>query len=382
VFYFEATGATADDVALALSDFFNVSVLVHGDMGKKSVNGRLKAATLDEGIDSLCFLIGTKYRKLGDDIYFVGGSSSKVIKQFAGNGLKPGELGGLREGVSLVADRIVVETDQVRASQIQEVVEGLTNRRSLTLEIYAIDVSELDVNRVNAWLQAVRLGGSYFANTAIPYVGMAEAASGAANAVVNPDAYKARGFNGLADVQVLFDFMRDLVSSRLILREQIQVLSGGRSRFQSGQVVEDVTYTTAGQTSGQLVSGISRRTVGLTVEVGASCMGSTNWFVEIRLADSAIAGDEEFTTDYEGERIISEGESFFLLAAFTRNTQQSTRDGIPVLSSIPGIGKVFRKGETLKRKRHVMVLARPVQMGVPSEMPDKFDDVDPKHKRS
>jgi len=353
-------------VALALSEFYNVSVLIHGDMGKKLVTGKLRSADLEQGLEALCFLLGTKSRKVGDDIFLVGGSSSKVIRQFPSNGIKVGELGALREGVSLLGDRVVVETDQVRAAQIQEVIEGLTNRRSLTLEIYVMDVSELDVDRVNSWLTAVKLGAGYFANTAVPYMGAAQAA----DAVIHPDAYRKRGFSGTADIQVMFDFMRDCVDSRLILREQIQVMSGGSSRFESGQVMEDVTYSTAGQTSGQLVSGITRRTVGLTMNVEAVSMGATNWFIQVVMSDSAVLGEDEFKTMYEGERILGERDPFFLLAAFTRNTKQTTGEGVPVLKSLPVVGKWFKKSETLKRKRQVMVLARPVNMGLPAEMPN------------
>lgn len=339
-------------------------MIVYGDTGNQVVTGRLLATNLTQGVEVLCFLLGTKFRKVGEDIYLVGGSAAKVIRQFPSHGLDLTQLGALREGVSLLADQIVVETDQVRANQIGEVVGSLGNRRSLTLEVFMLESGVQDVERINAWLDQLKMGAGYFANSAVPYAGAAQAAGGVVSSIINPDANRKRGFSGMFDGQILLDFVRDNTSIKVQLREQIQVLSGGKSRFQSGEVVEDQTYTSVGTTTGQVVSSINRRTVGLEMDVDATFSG-TNWFLKVRLQDSTMSatGGRELETRYEGERVLTEKEPYFLLASFTRDSKEEIRESIPLLTKLPLIGKVFRKGQNTHEKRQVTVLARPILLG-------------------
>lgn len=352
VFFFEAKGVEASEVAGAISDYFQCSVLIGGGEGSKRLEGRLQCFTLEEAVESLSFLLGGSYRKLGPGIWLVGGKPERTVRDFPSYGLKGADLGLLlREGGGLVGDRVVLETDQVRAARVGEVLETFARRPSLILEVFILDVAQTKVDRVNAWLDTVKVGAGYFENTAIP-----------ATAVLD----RVRGFTWQADVQGLLEFVLNEGEIKVELREQVHVMSGGRARFSSGDVVQDVSYTTVPNTTQQLVSNISRRTVGLTLDIAGVCSG-TNWVLSFELDDSNLTGDHETTTHYQGERQVHEGEGFFLLGSFTRKSVDFIRKGLPVLSEIRGLRSVFSKTITNTVNRNVMILAKPVSVGVHPE---------------
>lgn len=303
--------------------------------------------------------MGVRYRKQSETLYLVGGRTEKRISSFDSYGLRPGELGSLvREGGSLVAGRLLVESDESRVSQIGEVLADFRERPSVTLELFVLSVAQDKVDRVNEWLDSFKVAASYFENSAVPYIGAFGGGVAGANSA---DATRARGFNYRVDASALLDFVRESGDMRVELREQVQVLSGGKSRFSSGEVLTDTTYTTVPGTVGsdQLVSSISRRTVGLSLELEAVASG-TNWFVSVVMEDSTLAGNQERSTKYQGERLIRD-DNWFLLASFTRNTTETTRDGIKLFRGVPVLKSIFRKGGTVDGKRSVMVLCRPVR---------------------
>jgi type II secretory pathway component GspD/PulD (secretin) len=370
-FFFEARDCPAQEVALAIGSYYSVSVLVNGDLSARNVTGRLYAETLTEAVESLAFLLGTRWRPQGNSVFFIGGrTEKKIVSDFPSYGLKAGELGlVLRDGASVVGDRVIVETDEMRASQIGEVLQKFAQRPALTLEIWVLDVSDAKVDYVNAWLNSLSFGAGYFQNTAIPYLNPVTAAAsevgGLGGAVT-----RTRGFAYQVDAQNLLALVNQSSGIKVDLREQIQVLSGGSAEFKSGDVLSDVTYQVlpnAQTQQGQVVSSITRRTVGLQVQLQAVCFGS-NWLVSVDLDDSTLAGTSESTTHYTGSRVVTLGEPYFLLASFTRKQSSRTKDRLPVLSSLPLVGPVFTRSQTNSSLRNVMVLARPVTLG-PSVVP-------------
>jgi len=330
---------------------------------------------LTEAVESLAFLLGARWRAQGTTVFFIGGrTEKKIVTDFPSYGLKAGELGlVLRDGASVVG-----ETDEMRASQIGEVLSKFAQRPALTLEIWVLDVSDSRVDYVHAWLNSLSLGAGYFQNTAVPYLNpMSAAASGVGG--IGGAMTRARGFTYQVDAQNLLALVNQSSGIKVDLREQIQVLSGGSAEFKSGDVLSDVTYQVlpnAQTQQGQVVSSITRRTVGLQVQLQAVCFGSNSacpadrWLVSVDLDDSTLAGTSESTTHYTGSRVVTLGELYFLLASFTRKQSSRTKDGVPVLSSLPLLGSVFTRSQTNNSLRNVMVLDRPVTPGPPAAMFD------------
>jgi len=341
-------------VALALSEHFAVSVLVHGSASAKPVTGRLVCQTLPEALESLAFLLGVKYRADSTGrIFLLGGEAVEIVTQLPSYGLTEREVTALgRDKARLVADRIVLQADQTVTSEVRQVLDGFRERPAITLELFLLDVSESSVDRVNAWLDQVRVGGGYVAKSFL--------AAGTGGATGLPAFQKAAG--PVYDVQVggLLDMLEKERGSRVELRQQVQVLSGSKTTFSSGEVYTDTLYVRQAQTDNDLQSRVERRTVGLTVNLTGVSTGDA-WHFRIDLEDSSFVNQRERSTKVTAERVLGINSGFVNLASFTRKSEERVKSGVPVLSDLGRIGRrIFTKGQTNSANRSLMLLARPV----------------------
>ena len=314
------------------------------------MTGRLVCHTLDEAVSGLCFLLGTSYRKGADSVIFVGGQSEKQIVALPSYGLSEVEVGKvLKASASVVGDRLIVDADEMRIAQVREVMENFRLRPSLVLELYVLDVAESQTDRVNAWLESFSLGAGYFARTFVP-VGTAVEGLAALQTVKGPR-YNVDIATALA--------LQELGSGiKIEMREQVEVMSGSKVEFTSGEVVEDVTFVAQPNTE-QLVSQITRRTVGLVLRLRAT-VAESSWHLALELEDGSLAGGTERNTKWTGERFVTPDSGFFLLGSFTRKTTTTNRQGVPLLRQAPWIGPIFGKSVTNLVNRQLMLLARPM----------------------
>ena len=145
---------------------------------------------------------------------------------------------------------------------------------------------------------------------------------------------------------------------KIEMREQVEVMSGSKVEFTSGEVVEDVTFVAQPNTE-QLVSQITRRTVGLVLRLRAT-VAESSWHLALELEDGSLAGGTERNTKWTGERFVTPDTGFFLLGSFTRKTTTTNRQGVPLLRQAPWIGPIFGKSVTNLVNRQLMLLARPM----------------------
>lgn len=337
-----------------ISERWAVSVLLKGDLGSRKVSGRLVAGSDREAVEGLAFLLSAKARQDGA-VWFIGPDSEKVVRSFPAYGLTTAELrGAIKEGVSVVGGRVVVDADPVKAAQIGEVLGGFSNRLSLTMELLVLDVASNQVERVNAWLDQVNVAAGYATKSALPAFGAASAAS----AVVD------RGWTWDVNLSTLWSFLDVGDAARIELRQQVRVLSGSQTKFESGEVIETPVILREPQTGRDLVSQIDRRTVGLVVTLGAS-YASGHWVMDLEIQDGSFAAGREVRTGLKTQTTVRVGERMALLGSYTRATVASSEKGVPVLSSIPKLGKaLFRKSTVKRGNRSVVVLCRPIMESV------------------
>lgn len=346
-FFFDADHASAEDIARAIGEYYGCSVLVGGNDNQRICTGRLLATNVQTAVEALAFMIGSHWRREGDKIFFVGGKSdAKVVKSYPSYGLGP-SLGVLSRDSfgGVVGDRFVIEADETRASQVAQVMETVRERPWAEIELFVVDSSRDTAKRIGDWLSSARAGAGVIAQSAL-----VASTSGIGFTAVN-------GFAPTYDVQIqgLFDLVRQNGDSKLESHETMQVLSGARSSFSSGQVLTDTSYTVVPNTAQQLQSVITRRTVGLTFDLTATRAG-TNWLLSVTLSDSSVSNAGEFTTRYQGDRLANTNAGFFLLASYTRKLRERSTDG---WSLIPAI---HRKTDT-RTEREVTVLCRIVKEG-------------------
>jgi type II secretory pathway component GspD/PulD (secretin) len=353
IWFFDADDASVGDVARSISDFYGVSVLLSGDLQKTKVTGRVVAKSLPESLDALSFYTGQKWRLApGGAMYYFGGSKEKVIENFPSYGLKPSELGQLLQGQgTVIADRVVAEMEPGRLSQVREALKPMSQRPSMVLEVWIVETATNAIERINAWLNTMTLGVGLAAGKG-PMAGLpvgVAAGNGLSSAL-----------QGVVDASALFKLMDKGGVYHVELREQVSILSGGQTRFTAGQVLADTTYLSVGQTSGQVASQITRRTVGLELTLQGVAMGEL-WHLSFGVKDGDVRPDgTETTTTFDGERRVRPGEGYFLLGSFTRKIRAKQEKLVPVLSELKWIGRGFRTAQMDEQERSVLILARPV----------------------
>lgn len=321
------------------------------------VSGQLLANDAAQAVTALAFLVGVKARlDSSARVWFIGSEPERELRSFPSYGLTAKELGGLfREGVNLVGDRAIVDADPLRGVQIGEVLAAFSNRLSLTLELVAIDVASNSVDRVNAWLDQVSIGAGVVARSAAVVVDPSQ--------VVLQQPRNA--FNWDVQLQALFAMLDVSGGARLELRQQIQVMSGTTTHFESGEIVETPLIVREPLTGKDLITQIDRRTVGLQLDLTATAVAG-RWLINVEFQDSSVVAGREVTTAMRTARMVTLSQRPVLLASFTRTTGTDSVKAVPVLGSIPKLGKaLFRKTVTTKAARSLMILCRPVFESAP-----------------
>ena len=330
-----------------------MSVLVGSADAERKITGRLVCKRLDDALASLGFLLGTQYRRGGDGIFYVGGKSEKTIVALPSYGLSGGEVAqSLKSDGSLVGDKILLDADEMRVSQVRDVLENFRQRPSLVLEVFVLDVAESQTDRVNAWLDSFNVGVGYVARTFVPVAG----AVGQGLELTSPRTIKGAKYD--VDVGGVLALLDEATGIRIEMREQVQVMSGSRVEFTSGEVVEDVNYVAQPNTE-QLVSQITRRTVGLVLRLRAT-VADDAWHLALEFEDGNIAAGTERNTKWTGERFVRPDSGFYLLGSFTRKTVTTNRKGVPLLKELPLVKPLFSKSLTNTVNRQLMILARPL----------------------
>jgi hypothetical protein len=354
-FFFEANNAEPGQVARAIGEHYAVSVLVHGTVAEKKVSGRLIAADLHQALDGLSFLLGVPWRaNTNRSVFLMGGSPEKIVQHFPSYGLTQAQLGGLiKDGaVSLVADRVVMEVDQAKGAQVAQVLETFADRKQITLELLLVDVATTTVDRVNEWLDTVRVGGGYYRNTLVK-----DAAAGAVGGVPGVAARRS-GFFQDTEIKALFELLDKDRTSKVEMREQLHLLSGSSSEFTSGEVIENRLFVRQAQTSNDLLQEIERRTVGLRIRIGGTAYRDA-WHLTLDLQDSSIVGGRERTTGLQAEKLMDPRDGFISLATFQRRAVDASTQTVPTLAK-GFLKKLFTKSTSTKADRSVMILVRPI----------------------
>jgi type II secretory pathway component GspD/PulD (secretin) len=351
-FFFNADEAKAADVAIGISDFYGVTVLVQESANARKISGRLLAHSLEETLEAFGFLLGTRYRADPTrSAFFFGAQEEKSFADFPSYGLTAAEAQAVfKEQSSVVGDRLIVETQPRRAAEIRDALKGLAVRPTLNLEVVMVDVATNTIDRVNAWLDTFSVGLGYVSQSANA-LAQTSTPAGTAAAI--------SGSGWFRDVQLkgLFALLDTDSSASVELRQQAQILSGSQTVFSSGQVVEVPLIVREPQTGKDLVTQIERRTVGLQLRLRATALGET-WQVEFDLEDGALVNSKEQTTKFTGQRRVAVDGNFLVLASFSRRSREEAKREVTGFGKIPMVGSAFRKSTAQRANRSFMILAR------------------------
>jgi type II secretory pathway component GspD/PulD (secretin) len=363
-FFLEAEGVPAADVVRSVGDWFGCCIVLSPSVASKFVTGRVVSYKLPQVLDALAVMLGESWRTLGEEgMYAFGGKGETQVRSLPTYGIPVGAIQQLiQSSVVQLGDRVLVSGEAQKLAELEVALGTLRNRPSIIMDVWMIDVAEGSVDRVNAWLDSLTIGAGYAAKTMM--IGGLLDEFG--NVISEPHLSTVKGPTANINASFLLALMEMDKSARVDLQAQVQLLSGSPCNLSSGEVQEDITYqtlpgaTTSG--NGQVVSSITRRTVGLNLTLRAVEAG-TNWALTAKLEDSAFVGEKERRSSLEAERLVPSVGGYTLLASYTRKVVERSRKGVPLLMEIPGVRNLVSKRETNNVSRQVMVVVRPLPPG-------------------
>lgn len=364
-FFIECDGVPFAEVTRAVGDWFKVCVILAPSLASKAVTGNLASYSLPDVLDALAVMVGEPWRKIGTEggMYAFGGKQEPQVRSLPTYGVPVGAIQQLvQSSVVQLGDRVLVSGEPQKLAELEVALESLRVRPSVVMDVWMLDVAEGSVDRVNSWLDSLTIGAGYAAKTMM----MGGALDELGNVISEPHLTTVRGPTANINASFLLTLMELDRSARVDLQAQVQLLSGSPCTLASGEVQEDVTYqtlpgaTTSG--NGQVVSSITRRTVGLNLTIKAVEAG-TNWALSCKLEDGSYVGEKERRSTLEAERLVGAGSGYTLLATYTRRTVERSRQGVPLLMEVPVLRSVVSKMQTNTVSRQVMIVVRPLPAG-------------------
>lgn len=291
-------------------------------------------------------------------------------------------------GVSIIADgaqnALVVKADPQLMREIESAIHQLDVRRQqILIEAAIVEVEGNDVDQLGVqWALGDISSGIGVINFDKAGVGLSQLASGflgnvatgagliGAGASLALGEYK-EGANGSrklygALIQALkTNTKSNLLSTPSIVtmdNEEAYIVVGENVPFQTGSV------TTTGGTANPYTS-IERKDVGVTLKVipqigeGGTVRLAVEQEVSSVKPDSGEAKDLVTTKRAIKTSILAENGQTIVLGGLISDDTKLTRQGVPGLSSIPGLGRLFRADAKNNVKRNLLVFIHPTIVG-------------------
>jgi len=163
---------------------------------------------------------------------------------------------------------------------------------------------------------------------------------------------------------VLNALRRD-VSSNILSTPSIMTLDNEKASFIVGQEIPITTGEALGSANANPFRTIDRKNVGVQLEVEPQINQGDEIKLRIRQEVSAIAGPlavgstELITTKREMETSVRVGDGdVIVLGGLVRQNERITVDRVPILGSIPVLGRLFRSSGKVREKTNLMTFLR------------------------
>ncbi|OTG76433.1 type II secretion system protein GspD [Acinetobacter terrae] len=309
-----------------------------------------------------------------------GGSNSNnqnSITSFNGN------------GVSIIADdsqnALVVKADPQLMREIESAIQQLDIRRQQVLieaaiiEVEGSDADQLGVqwalgdlssgigliNFSNAGASIAELAAGYVAGGAAG----AAAKLGTGTSLILGD-YK-EGDNGSRKLYgALIQALNSRTKSNLLSTPSIVTMDNEEAYIVVGQNVPFVTGSVATTTAGiNPYTTVERKDVGVTLKVVPHIGEGGSVRLEVEQEVSAVARDRGQAQDLVTSKraiktsILAEHGQTIVLGGLISDNSLQSRQSVPGLGAIPGIGRLFRSDVKSNEKRNLLVFIHPTIVG-------------------
>ncbi|NWA25118.1 type II secretion system secretin GspD [Pseudomonas gingeri] len=285
-------------------------------------------------------------------------------------------------GVTIQADAttntLLISAPDPLYRNLREVIDQLDQRRAqVVIESLIVEVSEDDANEFGVQWQAgnlagnsviggVNLGGSNLVSTAKNSIDVLP--QGLSLGLVR-GAVNIPGVGQVMDLKVLARALKTKGGSNVLSTPNLLTLDNEVASIFVGQTIPFVSgqYVTSGSSSSNNpFQTIQREEVGLKLNVRPQISeGGTvklDIYQEVSTVDdrasAAAAGTVTNKRAIDTSILLDDGQ-IMVLGGLLQDGYTQTNDGVPFLSSLPGIGALFRHERRETNKTNLMVFLRP-----------------------
>ena len=296
-------------------------------------------------------------------------------------------------GVSIIADTaqnsLIVKADPQLMREIESAIQQLDMRRQQVLieatiiEIEGNDADQLGVQWVmgdlssgvglinfsNVGAGIANLAAGYLANGAAG-LGSALAAGQNVGTVIGVGDYR-EGANGSRQLYgALIQALKSRTKSNILSTPSILTMDNEEAYIVVGQNVPFVTgsVTTNGGAANPYTS-VERKDVGVTLKVIPHIGEGGSLRLEVEQEVSAVTPNKGQASDLVTSKrsiktsvLADHGQTVVLGGLISDNSEQS-RQSVPFLGDIPGLGRLFRADSKTNTKRNLLVFIHPTIVG-------------------
>ena len=295
-------------------------------------------------------------------------------------------------GVSIIADStqnaLVVKADPQLMREIEAAVQQLdTRRQQLLIEAAIIEVSGNDADQLGIqWalgdlssgvgLMSFSNVGASLASIAAGYA--SAGASGAAAAIAG-DASKGNGATfGVGNFEnsrkaygALIQALKTNTKSNFLSTPSIVTMDNEEAYIVVGQNVPFVTGSVSTGTSGTVnpYTTVERKDVGVTLKVVPHIGENGTVRLEVEQEVSDVQNNKGQATDLVTNKraiktaVLAEHGQTVVLGGLIADNTALSRQGVPGLSDIPYLGRLFRADSRSNEKRNLLVFIHPTIVG-------------------
>ena len=294
------------------------------------------------------------------------------------------------QGVSIIADHtqnaLVVKADAQLMREIESAIQQLDIRRQQVLieaaiiEVAGNDADQLGVQwalgDLNSGVGLINFNnvGSSLANLAAGYLtggggGLAAAAGGSAGTSLIVGDYR-EGSNGSRQLYgAMIQALKSNTKSNLLSTPSIVTMDNEEAYIVVGQNVPFVTGSATTTSAGlNPYTTVERKDVGVTLKVIPHIGEGGSLRLEVEQEVSAVQEKGEAQDLVTSKRaiktsVLAEHGQTVVLGGLISDNSIHSRQAVPGLGSLPGIGRLFRSDAKSNEKRNLLVFIHPTIVG-------------------
>lgn len=165
--------------------------------------------------------------------------------------------------------------------------------------------------------------------------------------------------------------------SNVLSKPQLMVLDNEEANLMVGQEIPITTGETLGSNNSNPFRQIERESVGVQLYVRPQINAGDAIRLQIRQEVSSVAGpvSADFVELITNERkiettVLADDGEIIVLGGLIESDEQMAESGVPGLSSVPGVGRLFRNDSRSTTRRNLMVFIRPTIVRDAADMRD------------